>query len=219
MSPAMLSLQHYDSGKVDLYYNDMWALKVIAQKIRGDIYEKPSKHEGWNTISISDQVIYGLTCVIEGNIMGEQEKEAIKIASRQFASYFKEFGQEVKDTNYKMDMVLRHFEEPDKLIFYLQQLPRQTPSTQRLTERLSKNLFNPNLLHFDSLHRYELIEKLFKNALRKIREPNAPSNKKLIGTLFTSGLNLSGTLFKHCQYEECLEVLNQLRPFVKAASA
>lgn len=33
MSPAMVNLQRYLAGKVDLYYNDMWGLKTTLRAL------------------------------------------------------------------------------------------------------------------------------------------------------------------------------------------
>lgn len=100
-----------------------------------------------------------------------------------------------------MDLILRHFEQPAKLIFYLQQLPIQTPCTRRLNELIANDLFSPGLLNIDSVYRYEsIVLNVFRNALRNIRESNTPT-KRLIKILFESGMSLSSKLLRNSQLE------------------
>lgn len=89
MSSAMKNIPRYGVGKVDLYHNDMWAIKMLMAKLRDGNYNKPNVREQWDNVSSSDQAVYGLACAISRNYDGSHEKEMIAMGNMLFGSYFR----------------------------------------------------------------------------------------------------------------------------------
>lgn len=104
-------------------------------------------------VSNCDQAVFGLACLLQTMAEGKQEKESIAIAAKQFSGYFQEFGSKVNENDFHMELILRNIDQPHKLIFYLQQLPKQTLQVLRLTERLINSFSNPDLLGIYDLGR------------------------------------------------------------------
>lgn len=75
---------------MDLYYNDMWGLKTALGVIEEDsLHRREARRDPWNVVSNFDQIIYGLACVLSGNLYSNQEKDSAAMASEIFGSYFK----------------------------------------------------------------------------------------------------------------------------------
>lgn len=159
MSPKMASLARYKSGEVDLYHNDMYGLKVtmayLESVFNNDMYKRNApKLEPRNMISSSDEALYGLTCVLHSTAKDNRQKEAIAVAARFFSDYFKEFGKEVDEDNFDLELILRNMDESNRLILYLQRLPNQTLPITNLTERLISRVSTAELWDIDDLAKH-----------------------------------------------------------------
>ena len=170
-------------------------------------------------ISSSDQALFGLACVLHSTATGNREREAIAIAARLFGEYFREFGREVDENNFDLELILRNIDESNRLILYLQQLPNQTLPITELAERLASRVSSAELWDLDDVTKKQSVAKIFFKSLMEWKEKKAVrSSTKQQNIFFRSGLKLINIYLRNRQYEECLEVMVEIQPFIHDAA-
>lgn len=122
-------------------------------------------------ISNSDEALFGLACLLSSSSKGNREREAIATAAKLFDEYFKEFGGNVDEHDYDLELLLRCVDESSsRLILYIQQLPNQTRPIAELTERLYSTVSIAERWDLSDKSKYQSIAKIFAKNLKVLKE-------------------------------------------------
>lgn len=126
MSPEMISIDYLGKGYVDLYCNDMHALKKSLEQLGCTSLQIKAETLGTSCqVLEEDRIIHELGYFV-GTAQRKAEVKASTATMKKFYSYFSELGCEVAEENFVTELLVRGFGVSPKLIFYLQQVPRPT---------------------------------------------------------------------------------------------